>query len=291
MRVLLRLTYVWRLLPRAMRARLASLPLLRRLLPLLRRGLIRMDAGPIEFHRNDLTALVGRKSALEIGPFTNPALRGPNIRYLDVLDKQGLIKRADAVGYPYSTAPVDIDYVSSTGDLGIVAETFDFCLSSHCIEHQPDLIHHLRQVERILVPTGRYLLIVPDKRYCFDHFIPESSIADFINARGNSVHCVKSVIEHRALITHNDAARHWAGDHGLPVYRQNIAAVSVAMSEYDNSGGAYVDVHAWQFTPQSFRDGIEALSNLGLIGLDVEKVYATPHNNFEFCAILKRRQA
>jgi len=63
------------------------------------------------------------------------------------------------------------------------------------------------------------------------------------------------------------------------------------MSQYDTSAGAYIDVHAWQFTPQSFRSGIEVLSNLGLIGLEVEQVYATPHNTFEFCAILKRRLA
>ena len=247
-----------------------------------------MDAAPPEFNRNDLASLVGRESTLELGPFTNPTLRGPNVKYFDVMDKQGLIKRADAIGYAYSS-PVDIHYVSSNGDLSIVGETFDFCLSSHCVEHQPDLIYHLNQVARILVPTGRYLLIIPDKRYCFDHFIPESSIADFINARGNRVHSAKSVIEHIALTTHNDAARHWIGDHGVPKFRHDLTTVSSAMSGYDNSGGAYIDVHAWQFTPQSFRTGIEVLSNLGLIGLDVEQIYATPHNTFEFCAILKRR--
>ena len=104
-----------------------------------------MNVAPPEFNRNDLASLVGRQSALEIGPFTNPILRGPKVKYFDVLDKQGLIKRADAIGYAYSS-PVDIHYVSSNGDLSIVDEKFDFCLSSHCIEHQPDLIHHLKQV-------------------------------------------------------------------------------------------------------------------------------------------------
>jgi hypothetical protein len=147
----------------------------------------------------------------------------------------------------------------------------------------------LNQVARILAPKGRSLLVIPDKRYCFDHFIAESSIADFIGARGSKVHSAKSVIEHIALATHNDPIRHWVGDHGVPRFRGNLSSVSVAMGEFDNSGGAYIDVHAWQFTPQSFRSGIEVLSSLGLIGLEVERVYATPHNTFEFCAILKRR--
>jgi len=249
-----------------------------------------MDAAPPEFNRNALASLVDGKSTLEVGPFTNPTLRGPNVKYFDVMDKQGLINRANAIGYVY-TVPVDIDYVSSTGDLSIVDKKFDFCLSSHCVEHQPDLIYHLNQVARILTATGRYLLIIPDKRYCSDHFIAESSIADFIGARGNKVHTAKSVIEHIALATHNDPVRHWTGDHGVPRFRDNLSSVSVAMSQYDTSAGAYIDVHAWQFTPQSFRSGIEVLSNLGLIGLEVEQVYATPHNTFEFCAILKRRLA
>ena len=95
-----------------------------------------MDAAPPEFNRNALASLVDGKSTLEVGPFTNPTLRGPNVKYFDVMDKQGLINRANAIGYVY-TVPVDIDYVSSTGDLSIVDKKFDFCLSSHCVEHQP----------------------------------------------------------------------------------------------------------------------------------------------------------
>ncbi|PZV35382.1 hypothetical protein B5V02_27555, partial [Mesorhizobium kowhaii] len=82
-----------------------------------------MDAAPPEFNRNDLASLVGHKSTLEVGPFTNPTLRGPHVKYFEVMDKKGLIKRADAIGYVYSS-PVDIHYVSGTGDLSIVDETF-----------------------------------------------------------------------------------------------------------------------------------------------------------------------
>lgn len=40
---------------------------------------------------------------------------------------------------------------------------------------------------------------------------------------------------------------------------------------------AYIDAHAWQFTAPMFRSGTEALANLGLIGLDMQQVNATPH--------------
>ena len=53
---------------------------------------------------------------IEIGPFANPLLHGPNVKYLDVLPTEQLITRAR-----------ELD-----------------------IEHQPDLIKHLNQVEAIL---------------------------------------------------------------------------------------------------------------------------------------------
>ncbi len=71
----------------------------------------------------------------------------------------------------------NIHFVSPTGNLEIVNECFDVVLNSHCIEYQPNLITHLNHIESILNPGGYYFVLEPDKRYCFDHFIPESSLA------------------------------------------------------------------------------------------------------------------
>ena len=90
--------------------------------------------------------------------------------------------------------------------------------SSHCIEHQPDLVRHLQEVANLLEPDGAYFLLIPNKLYCFDHFIAETSVADVMLAHhlGHRVHTLASVIEHRALTTHNDPSRHWLGDHADP---------------------------------------------------------------------------
>ncbi|MFG7489383.1 methyltransferase domain-containing protein [Methylorubrum rhodesianum] len=111
---------------------------------------------------------------LEIGPFTKPVIRGPRVKYFDVLDRKGLVERAKSIGFEMNGV-VEIDYVSPIGNLEIVPScSFDCVFSSHCIEHQPDLIRHLNHVSRILRDGGRYYLIVPDKRYCFDHFLEAS---------------------------------------------------------------------------------------------------------------------
>src|SRR4249919_1725326 len=110
------------------------------------------------------------KPVLEIGPFDRPWLSGSNVRYFDVLPQEQLRTRAATeFGRIPKNCP-HIHYVSPTGDLSIVDAEFGAVFSSHCIEHQPDVIRHLREVERLLRPGGLYYLIVPDKRFCFDHF-------------------------------------------------------------------------------------------------------------------------
>jgi hypothetical protein len=227
--------------------------------------------------------------ALEIGPFCNPSLVGDHVRYFDVLDQRGLISRAKSIGFDYSRVP-NIDYVSPTGDLSVVSEKFESVLSSHSIEHQPDLIRHLDEVTRLLNKNGLYFLLVPDKRYCFDHFIRESTIADAIDAHFSARirHTVKSVIEHRALTTHNDPVRHWRGDHGTPFATNDIQRLRDAIDEFKSKPDSYIDVHAWQFTPESFRTMIESVCRIGFAPMRPLRVYQTPFGSNEFFAILRR---
>ncbi len=184
-----------------------------------------------------------------------------------------------------------IDYVDPNGDLAAVDDSFAALFSSHCIEHQPDLVYHLQQAGRLLDPKGRYFLLIPDKRYCFDHFIAESTIANVLDAHRAKlrVHRLESVIEHRALITHNDPARHWASDHMDEGHWSTVVPrVAASLAEFDAAAGAYIDVHAWQFTPSSFRQITQSLFDLGLTQLRPERVYDTPRGTFEFTAVLQK---
>ena len=137
---------------------------------------------------------------LEIGPGFRPCMVGPGVKYLDILDARALAEGATAFNKDASRVP-RIDYVSSAGDLSIVDERFEFVISSHCIEHQPDLIRHLREVERLLEPGGCYALVIPDRRFCFDHYLRDSAVEDVVQAfrEQRKVHTFNSVVEHRAL--------------------------------------------------------------------------------------------
>jgi SAM-dependent methyltransferase len=107
---------------------------------------------------------VGLGAILEIGPFSRPLVRGRDVTYFDVLDRQGLTTLARKIGVEETGQIPQIDYVSATGDLTVVPVTFDVVASSHAIEHQPDLVRHLCRVEQVLKPGGYYFLWIPDKR-------------------------------------------------------------------------------------------------------------------------------
>lgn len=226
-------------------------------------------------------------SILEIGPFCCPIVCGPNVAYLDVLDAPQLRARAKALGIDPNGCPAKIDFL---GDLASVDRQFDSVISSHSIEHQTDLVHHLKNVSRVLRDYGRYYLIIPDKRYCFDARIAESTIADVLQAHKEqrTRHTLRSVIEHRAMITHNDPFLHWAGPPPDIDQADQDRRIAAALKEFDDAQDAYIDVHAWQFTPNSFRSIISSLYSLGLTDFVSLRVFNTPKNCIEFCAILER---
>jgi SAM-dependent methyltransferase len=238
-------------------------------------------------NRNEFTSLIPNSAtALEIGPFCNPLLHGPNVSYFDVLSQEALVERARHIGLDPSKVPY-IDYISPTGELSCVQRRFDVVLSSHCLEHQPDLIGHLQEVGQLLWPGGAYFLLVPDKRYCFDHFIPASNLAEVIVAHHEQrkVHSLRSVIEHHALTTHNDSLRHWQGDHGEAF--ENIGhRYREALREFDGAERKYIDVHAWYFTPDIASNILSTLRRIDLNPLSVQRVYSTRYGANEFWIIL-----
>jgi hypothetical protein len=144
----------------------------------------------------------------------------------------------------------------------------------------------------MLLPGGYYVIIIPDKRYCFDHFINETTIADVISMNINKAknHSIKSVIEHRALTCHNDSVRHWNNDHGQQLFENDKNTIKRALNEYSIAlqNDVYIDVHSLQFTPSSFSRIIDSLNKLEYIDLVVHKLYPTIRNSSEFFVILKK---
>jgi hypothetical protein len=247
-------------------------------------------ASPAAVRSSFLKLVPSSQAVLEIGPFARPCVSGTNVSYFDVLDKRGLEKRALAIKYPVTLVP-DIQFVSPNGDLSVVKKKFHGVVSSHCIEHQADLIYHLHHVERLLHPNGMYFLIIPDKRYCFDYGLSESNLAQVLSAHKarQRIHRMESVIEHLSLTTHNDPLRHWTGDHYDAGWSETVPGrAKSAIQKFNRSRGKYIDVHAWQFTPMSFGNLMRNLFLMKLIGLEPIRIYDTPFGRNEFTVVLKK---
>ena len=241
-------------------------------------------------NRQDFANLISQDiRSLEIGPFVNPLLSGKYVDYADYLSTEELIVRAQQIGLDPSNIP-PIKYILKDISLGNITEQYDAVLTSHCIEHQPDLIEHLIQVQRLVEKNrGRYFVLVPDKRFCFDRHIADSTIADVIDAHENkrTLHPLKSIIEHRALTTHNDSISHWLDGGVQTPQKISLERVQSAIEEWRLANGQYIDVHAWYFTPESFVEIIILLNRLGYISFTVERLYPSRLNSNEFWAILK----
>ena len=75
-----------------------------------------------------LTLINPDSSVLEIGPFTRPSIKGPKIKYFDLLDTNDLFDQAQLVGYEINEPP-EIHYISPDGDLAVIPDTFQAVVS------------------------------------------------------------------------------------------------------------------------------------------------------------------
>lgn len=244
----------------------------------------------LDIRENFLTHF-GKGDILEIGPYYSPLRLEGRVKYMDVLDQKGLMERARKEGADPSRVP-KIDYISRDGSLDMIDGDFDVVISSHSIEHQPDFITHLNAVSRILRTGGVYALIIPNARYCFDALLPLTKISEIFNAyvEGRKRHSIGSVIEHRALTTHNDPGRHWqeSGPRPSVHYPIDITRLRAAIEEFQRAGGSYIDVHAWQFDPASFSDICSSLISLRMINYSRVICYGPVKGRNEFMAVLLR---
>lgn len=238
--------------------------------------------------RQEFAAAIPREGAvLEIGPFDVPQMTGANVRYFDVLDQEGLRRRAEQEGRNAAGCPV-MDYVSPTGDLSIINETFDTVFSSHVIEHQYRLVQHFIDVGRVLKPGGAYFMMVPDKRYCFDHFMDETKLSDVMDAEVNGPQrqVERAIHDVHSRLAHNDSVMHWTGRHGKrlsdPSWSTEIADEVIGRTR----AGEYRDVHVSHFTPGGFRRIVRSLHAEGRIPLRLARVHDTRFGQLEFFATL-----
>ncbi|RYF83164.1 MAG: methyltransferase domain-containing protein, partial [Comamonadaceae bacterium] len=201
-----------------------------------------------------------RKSVIEIGALDKPVTPRDAARvfYVDHVDTPKLQEkyRADA-----NVKAQEIVHVGGVWGQKTLAEAaasvapVDFIVASHVIEHVPDLVTWLKELDSVLTSAGEVRLVVPDKRYCFDFMRSETEIADVVAAyvAGARVPQPQQIADFTLNAVAVDCGSTWDGS----------AQKAVNPRMYDDQGGlvlakdalingTYHDVHCWVFTPLSF---------------------------------------
>lgn len=224
-------------------------------------------------HRRDkiLSFIDSSKNGIEIGPSHSPICpksEGYNVQIIDHLSQEDLKRKYAGHGVNLD-AIENVDFVwkgEAYSDLTNGSYGYSWIIGSHVVEHTPDLIRFLRGCNDILDDKGVLVLAVPDKRYCFDHLRPKTSLAAVIDAfeAKRTIHSVGTAAEYYLNVCQIEPTKEWdkstAADlriiHPLP-------EVFTAMKAVRDS--SFLDLHSWCFTPSSFRLIIHDLFTLGFI--------------------------
>jgi hypothetical protein len=229
---------------------------------------------------------------LEIGPSFAPICpksAGYKVETIDHMNQADLRNKYAPHGVNLG-AIEHVDYVwhgETYRELTGKTNAYGWVIASHVIEHTPDLIRFLQGCDEVLEETGSLSLAVPDKRYCFDHLRPKSSLAAIIDAyeQGRKVHSAGTVAEYFLNVCN---LTHGGWDQSTPAslafYHTATDAISGMKSARE---GQFLDVHAWCFTPSSFRLLMDDLFRLDLIKLREVGFFETDGN--EFFVTLGRR--
>ena len=229
---------------------------------------------------------------LEIGPYMSPLITGQKVDTFDVLTKEELVSRANSEGGPSYLIP-DVTWVGPEASNQYIRAQYDLILSSHVVEHQIDLIAHFQNIDSLLHPKGYYAALIPDHRYCFDHFNLPSTIIDVLMAHlvQDKNHSLTNFLEDRLTTGHNETLRYWKKDFGAPkIVGKSFSDVLNLVTEYRRSvsNGIYVDVHAWKFTDRTFIEIFSILKEMELISLSIVRVEPVKRGNNEFWILFKK---
>lgn len=238
----------------------------------------------------------GAGKGLEIGPSHNPLFpkkEGFDVETLDYTNADAL--RALYSGHPVNIDAIEhVDHVSDGRPIHEVvgkANCFDYVFSSHAIEHVTDFIGYFQSCEALIKPGGCAVLAIPDKRFVFDALRFPSTTGDVLEAWGrrDKRHSPGRVFDFFASYSTFENLHTWDINAEGTLELQNDLSTSLHWFDTARQGNSYIDVHAWTFSPASFRLIIRDLNDLGLLDLKIAKL--VQNDTFEFYVCLTKEAA
>lgn len=80
---------------------------------------------------------------------------------------------SEGENFNYFENSIGYQYICEASNLATIPnENYDFLIASHCLEHCANTLKTVKEWHRVVKKGGAILLILPDKRYTFDHNRP-----------------------------------------------------------------------------------------------------------------------
>jgi len=196
---------------------------------------------------------------LEFGPLANPVVRKHEGRiiYVDHIDTDAL--KGKAVNNPNvdETAIVAVDVDLRRGPLVEQCRPlgpFDYVVASHVFEHLPNPIGWLRDVASLLVPGGTIALAVPDRRYTFDAFRTETTLAQLVayDLENGTRPSLTQLADHFFHVRQVDTAEAWRTPPTVETVPRHHDDDAVARILGRAVAGRHVDCHCTVWTNSHF---------------------------------------
>lgn len=231
-------------------------------------------------------------TGLEIGPGPYPVMpksAGYKVEIIDCDTREKLQEKFRAYKSEHPIEEVDYLWSGQTySDLTGKNNHYDWIVACHVIEHTPDLIAFLKDCETVLNDNGVMALVVPDKRYCFDHFRPLTGLARVLDsyAGQNRNHSEGTAAEYFMQVVSRGGQNDWHSFSMGKFAHIHTPQEAIGAIRAIRDQNQFLDLHAWCFVPSSFRLLMHELYLLGYTRMQEVAFY--PTEGCEFTILLGR---
>jgi hypothetical protein len=231
---------------------------------------------------------------LEFGPLDKPLLdkKSSSVFYVDYAsleELRELYKNDPSVDCSNLCRP---DFIWGKEDLKSLTagKTFSGAVASHVIEHVPDFIGWLKEIESVLSDAGILSLAIPDKRFTFDIHRRTSSLSEMVECflLQSRKPNLRQVFDQLLLDSESDTYTIWRNGPPSPLITAEKIQKAFQETLEVRRSNSYHNVHCWVFTPKSFLINMYFLSVLRLTNFELIHFWPTETGQGEFILILRK---
>lgn len=204
---------------------------------------------------------VASARGLEFGPHNQPMVSKAEggVAYADFLTRdQHLTQTATELhdGIP------ETDYLLTSNNYPEqITEKFDYVVANHVIEHAPDMIRFLQNLSTLTKQDGIIFLAIPDKKFTFDRFRPNTSLAHVLH---------DYITEQKSPSLEHMIETGLYYDHSSVGGETNISNLTPANVESWASRQPHYGIHCHVFQSETILDSlIKPLCKLGFINVSI----------------------